>query len=89
MDSAMAVAAADAGTPSPTILVDACGLTCPMPIVNTARAMRRLPPGALIEVLATDAGASEDFDAWCLMTGNQLLERSACTGVHRFLIRKR
>ena len=36
--------------------VDARGLSCPMPIVKTAQAVKGLPSGAAIELLATDAG---------------------------------
>ena len=34
--------------------VDAKGLSCPMPIVKTAQAIKDVPSGALLEVLATD-----------------------------------
>ncbi|MGO9179085.1 MAG: sulfurtransferase TusA family protein, partial [Candidatus Limnocylindrales bacterium] len=34
--------------------VDAKGLSCPMPIVKTAQAMKTLTTGQLLEVLATD-----------------------------------
>jgi tRNA 2-thiouridine synthesizing protein A len=59
-----------------------------MPIVNTARALRRLPQGSLVEVLTTDPGSVEDFSAWSLMTGNQVLERAPSAGVYRFVVRK-
>ena len=39
--------------------VDAKGLSCPMPIVKTAQAMKTLISGQLLEVLATDAGFDE------------------------------
>ena len=45
--------------------VDARGLSCPMPIVKTAQAIKTARrPGALVEVLATDAGSVKDFAAW-------------------------
>ncbi len=44
--------------------VDARGLSCPMPIVKTAQAIRTVAFGALLEVLATDAGSVKDFAAW-------------------------
>ena len=36
-----------------------------MPIVRTAQAIRDLPSGMLVEVLATDPGSQRDFVAWC------------------------
>ena len=38
--------------------VDARGLSCPMPIVKTAQAVKTVESGNLIEVLATDPGPS-------------------------------
>ncbi len=72
-----------------TQLVDARGLSCPMPIVRTAQAMKALPSGSVIEVLATDAGSVKDFAAWCRSTGNQLLESSSDAAIYRFVICKK
>ena len=69
--------------------VDAKGLSCPMPIVKTAQAVKSLPSGALIELLATDPGSDKDVAAWCRSTGNELVEQSADGAVFRFVIRKK
>lgn len=69
--------------------VDARGLSCPMPIVKTAQAMKTAPSGALVEVLATDAGSVKDFAAWSRTTGNELVEQSADGGVYRFVLRRK
>ena len=45
--------------------VDARGLSCPMPIVKTAQAVKPSPSGAVVELLATDAGSIKDVAAWC------------------------
>jgi tRNA 2-thiouridine synthesizing protein A len=68
--------------------LDLKGLSCPIPIVKTAQAVRALEPGELIEVLATDPGSVADFAAWCTSTGNELVEQGADDGVYRFVIRK-
>ena len=69
--------------------VDARGLNCPMPIVKTAQAIKAMPSGSLLEVLATDPGSVKDFEAWSRTTGNQIVERSVDGGVYRFvLVRK-
>lgn len=67
--------------------VDARGLSCPMPIVKTAQAMKTVAPGALLEVLATDPGSVKDFTAWARTTGNELVESSVEGGVYRFVLR--
>jgi tRNA 2-thiouridine synthesizing protein A len=69
--------------------VDARGLSCPMPIVKTAQAIKTIPSGSLVEVLATDAGSVKDFAAWSRTTGNELVEQSADEGVYRFVLRRK
>jgi len=69
--------------------VDARGLSCPMPIVNTAQAIRAIGSGELIEVLATDPGSVKDFAAWSRTTGNALIEQSVGDGVFRFVLRRK
>jgi tRNA 2-thiouridine synthesizing protein A len=68
--------------------LDLTGLSCPLPIIKTAKAVRELSVGDLVEALATDPGSVADFDAWCRSTGNELIERGEQDGVYRFVIRK-
>jgi tRNA 2-thiouridine synthesizing protein A len=72
-----------------TLTVDARGLSCPMPIVKTAQAVKTVPPGAAIELLATDAGSVKDVAAWCKATGNELIEQTSDGAVYRFVIRRK
>jgi tRNA 2-thiouridine synthesizing protein A len=69
--------------------VDARGLSCPMPIVRTAQAIKSVPSGELVEVLATDAGSVKDFAAWSRTTGNELVEQTVDSGVYRFVLRRK
>ena len=69
--------------------VDARGLSCPMPIVKTAQAIKTIASGALVEVLATDPGSVKDFAAWSRTTGNELVEQSVDGGVYRFVLRRK
>ena len=69
--------------------VDARGLSCPMPIVKTAQAVKTVESGNLIEVLATDPGSVKDFAAWARTTGNELIEQSSDGGVYRFVLRRK
>ncbi len=68
--------------------VDAKGLSCPMPIVKTAQAVKTVPAGELIEVLATDPGSVKDFAAWTRSTGNTIIEQTEADGVYRFVIKR-
>ena len=67
--------------------VDARGLSCPMPIVRTAQAMKTMTSGGIVEVLATDPGSVKDFTAWARTTGNELVESTSDGSVYRFVLR--
>ncbi len=69
--------------------LDLKGLSCPLPIVKTAQAIKEIASGELIEALATDPGSVADFRAWCKSTGNELVESDGDGGVFRFVIRKK
>jgi tRNA 2-thiouridine synthesizing protein A len=69
--------------------VDARGLSCPMPIVKTAQAIKTIASGDFVEVLATDPGSVKDFAAWSRTTGNELVEQSSDGAVYRFVIRRK
>ncbi len=55
------------------VSLDACGLSCPGPIVKVAAAMKELPDGGVLTVSATDPGFSRDIQSWADNTGNTLL----------------
>ena len=65
------------------------GLSCPLPIIKTAKAMKGLAPGELLEAFATDPGSVPDFKAWSKVTGNPLLELSESSGVFHFVLKKK
>jgi len=69
--------------------LDVQGLTCPLPVLKANKALRSLPPGARLTVLATDPASVKDFSAFCQETGHELLSFGESDGVYRFLLRKR
>jgi tRNA 2-thiouridine synthesizing protein A len=69
-------------------LLDARGLICPLPILKARKALRNVPVGATLRVLATDPGADEDFAAFCRTTGHELLESKNDEGSFSFLIKR-
>ncbi|HEX6922883.1 MAG TPA: sulfurtransferase TusA family protein [Bacillales bacterium] len=54
-------------------VLDAKGLSCPMPIVKTKKEMSGMEPGQVIEVQATDKGSIANIQAWAKSTGEQYL----------------
>lgn len=53
-----------------TFKLNACGLSCPGPIIQVSEAMKNLEEGDILEVLSTDPGFLSDIKAWCKNTGN-------------------
>ena len=70
-------------------LLDAKGMTCPLPVLRANRALRGLAEGDRLRVLATDRAAVGDFQAFCRETGHALVAWSEEAGVFSFVIRKR
>jgi tRNA 2-thiouridine synthesizing protein A len=54
--------------------LDARGLSCPLPILKTKKALNELASGQVLKVVATDPGSIKDMQAFANQTGNPLLE---------------
>lgn len=68
--------------------LDARDLICPIPVLKARKALNALPPGAVLEVLATDPAAPKDFAAFCEATGHVLLSVGTVEGATLFRIEK-
>ncbi|MEK5330911.1 MULTISPECIES: sulfurtransferase TusA family protein [unclassified Lysinibacillus] len=68
--------------------LDAKGLSCPMPIVKTKKAIDTLKSGEVLEVQVTDKGALADIPAWANAGGHTILDKSEEAGVITFFIQK-
>lgn len=78
-----------AAATKPDSTLDATGLLCPLPVLKARRALRAVPAGGTLEVLATDPGAVKDFAHFCQTTGCTLLASGEEPGgVLRFLLQK-
>lgn len=72
------------------IVLDAKGLTCPLPVLRAKKALNGAVEGALVTVLATDPSSLKDFPAFCRQTGHDLVEATEdAGGVFRYVIRKK
>jgi tRNA 2-thiouridine synthesizing protein A len=67
--------------------LDAKGLNCPLPILRTKKAIKDVPAGEVLTVMATDPGSVKDFEAFCRSTGHELMEWNEDSGVYTFQIR--
>ncbi len=70
------------------VLVDACGLQCPGPILQLKKKVDDMEVGHVLKIKATDPGFRKDVNSWCKMTNNSLLDISKKDGVIEAIIKK-
>jgi tRNA 2-thiouridine synthesizing protein A len=69
--------------------LDCTGLLCPLPVVKTRRALKRMEIGQVLEMIATDPGVVPDMEAWERQTRHEiLLSEEFEMEKFRFLIKK-
>ena len=68
--------------------LDARGLKCPLPVLKARRALKEVPPGGILRVLATDPGAEKDFVHFCETTGCLLLDSAWDAGELHITLQK-
>jgi TusA-related sulfurtransferase len=57
--------------------LDVCGVCCPMPLIELAKAARQLSPGQTIEVTGNDPIFESSVRDFCQTNGHAVLEVSA------------
>ncbi|MGW7274785.1 aminotransferase class V-fold PLP-dependent enzyme [Streptomyces sp. NPDC054864] len=58
-------------TESASLVVDALGKRCPLPVIELAKVIGDVPVGGTVTVLADDEAARLDIPAWCEMRGQE------------------
>jgi len=58
------------------VKLNACGLSCPGPIMKVYKAMEEMNYGDVLEVKASDPGFANDIATWVRRTGNTLISSS-------------
>ena len=69
-------------------IVDCFGLFCPLPIIETAKKIKELKSGQILEIIATDACIKSDICSWCKATGNEYLGLEEEEGAYRVFVKK-
>ena len=70
------------------LTVDACGLQCPGPIIRLKREIDNLEEGDRIVIKASDPGFGPDVQAWCKLTGNELVSVKTTDGIIEAVVGK-
>ncbi len=79
----------DLSTIKPDEVLDCKGLSCPMPMLKTKKALQKLQSGQILEVLGTDPGSKNDIPNMCKKEGHEFLGMIDETGYTRYFIRKK
>ena len=68
--------------------IDTVGLFCPVPIIRTAEAMKRIATGTVLEVISDDRVILIDMPAWCRSTGHRYLGARRTDDAFHLFVRK-
>ena len=79
---------AEPPAPGPDQVLDCTGMACPLPVVKTSQAVKKMELGQVLELLATDPGVEPDMRAWSRRTGNELISIEKRDSVFHVLIRR-
>jgi tRNA 2-thiouridine synthesizing protein A len=69
-------------------VLDTSGLSCPLPVLKTKKAISKIEIGQILKVISTDPGSNKDIPAWTRSTGQELVESLNEDGKFVFLVRR-
>jgi tRNA 2-thiouridine synthesizing protein A len=69
-------------------ILDCYGLLCPMPIIQSAKKIKEMELGQILEIVSTDAGIKEDMPAWCRQTGQEYLGLEEDGDIYKVYVKK-
>lgn len=73
----------------PKSVLDTRGLTCPMPLLKTKKALKEMAAGEILEILGTDPGSKKDIPDFGNKGGNQFIGmQDSAEGYTRYFIKK-
>lgn len=58
----------------PKYNLNARRLLCPLPVIRTQEAVKKLKTGDILEVVCTDSGVLQDIPTWCRINGHTVLK---------------
>ena len=67
--------------------LDCRGLSCPMPILKTKKAMGKMTSGQILELLSSDPGTKNDLPKFATRAGHEYLGEKDDQGFTRFYLK--
>ena len=68
--------------------IDTSGLSCPLPILKSKKALKALNIGDILRVISTDPGSEKDMASWARVTGQDLLSFEMVDGKYIFFVKR-
>ncbi|MFO1047217.1 MAG: sulfurtransferase TusA family protein [Geminicoccaceae bacterium] len=70
------------------LVLDARGLSCPLPVLKARKRLLAMAPGERLRVLATDPKAPGDFRLYSVEAGHPLIEEGERDGVFELVLER-
>ncbi|HIP43015.1 MAG TPA: sulfurtransferase TusA family protein [Aquifex aeolicus] len=70
------------------VVHDVTGTFCPVPVAETAKQIKEMEIGQILELIADDPGVVEDIPAWCKATGQEFLGMYEEDGEYHLFVKK-
>ncbi|WP_329188497.1 cysteine desulfurase/sulfurtransferase TusA family protein [Streptomyces sp. NBC_01428] len=78
----------EAAAPVDSLVVDALGRRCPIPVIELAKVIGDVPVGGTVRVLADDEAARLDIPAWCEMRGQEYVGEEPADHGSAYVVRR-
>ncbi|MCX4677847.1 cysteine desulfurase/sulfurtransferase TusA family protein [Streptomyces sp. NBC_01433] len=75
-------------SPATSLVVDALGRRCPIPVIELAKVIGEVPVGGTVTVLSDDEAARLDIPAWCEMRGQEYVGEEPAEQGSAYLVRR-
>lgn len=69
-------------------VLDARGLSCPMPLLRTKKEIGKIAAGQILHIQGTDPGSRNDISGWCERAGHEYMGEKEEAGYISFFIKK-
>ena len=68
--------------------LDCTGLFCPLPLLKTIKALKKIKSGRILKVYSSDPDSMYDIPSWISKSRNKLIDHKELDGIFHFLIEK-
>ncbi len=69
-------------------VLDAKGLSCPMPLLRTKKEIGKIESGQILQIDGTDPGSRNDIPGWCTRSGHEYLGEKEESSYMSFFVQK-